>query len=103
MTKEDNSDSDDGPSRVNSLQLLNAIKAENGVPRKGLVYVAAPINGKMIFAMMDTGASDNFISKTMIKSLGLNVSEHSSQIKVVNSQAQPILGLAYAVDVKKED
>lgn len=63
VTKEDNSDSDVGPSRVNSLQLLNAIKAENGISRKDLTYMTTLIKRKEIFVMMDTGASQNFISK----------------------------------------
>lgn len=64
---EDNTDSDGGPRRLNPLQLLNAIKAENGEPQKGLMYVATLIKGKMVFTMMDTGASHNFIDKQMIK------------------------------------
>lgn len=38
----------------------------------------------------------------MIKSLGLKVSETSSRIKAVNSQAQPVLRMANAMDVKLE-
>lgn len=57
VMEEDNSDYDGGPSRVNPLQLLNAIKAENVVSQKGLMYVEVLINAKIICAMMEVGSS----------------------------------------------
>lgn len=92
------SNSDDEPSWGNPLQLLNAIKMENGLPQKGLMYVASLLNFKMVPAMMDTRAFQNFIDKQMIKPLWLKLSEQTSRIKAVNSQAQSLLGMAYAVN-----
>lgn len=103
VTEEEETDSDGGPSRVNPLQLLNAIKAESDGPQKGLMYVKTLINKKVVYAMVDTGASHNFIAKRMAKSLGLTVSQHSSRIKAVNSQAQPVLGMANSVEVRIGD
>lgn len=50
--------------------------------------------------MVDTGASYNFMAKRMIKSFGLTVSEHSSGIKAVYSQAQSVLDMSNAVDIR---
>lgn len=66
VIEEDNSDSDGGPSRVNPLQLVNAIKTENGDAQKDLMYATTLINGKTVPAMMDTGASHNFIAKRQV-------------------------------------
>lgn len=64
------------------------------------MYVTTLTNRKTVPAMMDTGASYDFIAKRMIKSLGLTVSEHSSRIKAVYSQAQSVLDMANAVDIR---
>ncbi|KAG8363864.1 hypothetical protein BUALT_Bualt19G0066900 [Buddleja alternifolia] len=58
------------------------------------MYVKITINGRVVMAMMDIGATHNFIAEQEIQKLGLNVSEHSSRIKAVNLEAQPIKGMA---------
>lgn len=50
---------------MGSLQLLNALKVAANVSKpqtKGLMYVEATVNGKPTRAMVDTGATHNFIS-----------------------------------------
>ena len=54
----------EGDAHVGSLQLLNALKAKP-VPKlsqsKGLVYVEALVNGKATKALVDTGATHNYL------------------------------------------
>ncbi|KAG8380918.1 hypothetical protein BUALT_Bualt06G0066600 [Buddleja alternifolia] len=58
------------------------------------MYVKITVNGKVVMVMIDTGATHNFVAEREIQKLGLNVSEHSSRIKAVNSEAKPIKGMA---------
>ena len=59
---------------MGSLQLLNSLKAKP-VPRtpqsKGLMYVKALINGKATKALVDIGATHNFVSDDETKRLEL--------------------------------
>ena len=54
----------EGNAHVRSLQLLNALKAKL-VPKtpqsKGLMYVEALVNGMDTKALVDTGATHNFV------------------------------------------
>ncbi|KAL4199179.1 hypothetical protein AMTRI_Chr03g49890 [Amborella trichopoda] len=51
-------------------------------------------------AMVDTGATHNFISGDEAKRLGLHLEKDSSRLKAVNSEAKPLLGVAKAVELK---
>ncbi|KAG8374924.1 hypothetical protein BUALT_Bualt10G0046200 [Buddleja alternifolia] len=93
MAEDDDSGKDVAPSWVNPLQLLSAIQGKSP-NHKGLMYVKITVNGKVVMEMIDTGATHNFVAEREIQKLGLNVSEHSSRIKVVNSEAKPIKGMA---------
>ena len=83
--------------RVNPLQLVNAITTENPSSFKGLMYLKVMVNGHAVQAMLDTGATNNFVSQRLVGSLGLTVSKCSSKIKAVNSGAQPIQGTAHSL------
>ncbi|KAE8724094.1 hypothetical protein F3Y22_tig00010927pilonHSYRG00135 [Hibiscus syriacus] len=58
---------------MRSLQVLNALKAKSltPTPSNGLMYVEALINEKLTRAMVDTGATHNFVSKDKANRLGL--------------------------------
>nr|CAD1823080.1 unnamed protein product [Ananas comosus var. bracteatus] len=58
-----------------------------------------PLNGKTTRAMVDTGATHNFIATGEAERLGLTQSKDGSRMKAVNSKAQPIAGLAKKVPV----
>ena len=58
------------------------------------------MNGNGAEAMLDTGATHNFVDKGMVQRLGLKVSKCPSKIKVVNSKAKPILRIAFGVKFK---
>ncbi|KAL0345421.1 UNVERIFIED_CONTAM: hypothetical protein Sradi_4373400 [Sesamum radiatum] len=48
------------------------------------------VNGKEVMAMLDTGATHNFVADREIQKLGLTLAQDSSRIKAVNSKAKPI-------------
>ncbi|KAK3006498.1 hypothetical protein RJ639_017037 [Escallonia herrerae] len=48
-------------------------KKKGDVPGKGLMYVDIKVNGKAIRAMVDTGATHNYISSTEVERLGLTL------------------------------
>lgn len=64
------------------------------------MYVDLKINGRATRAMVDTGAAQHFVAGTEAQRLGLKLEKDSSRMKAVNSEAQPIHGIAKAVPVK---
>ncbi|KAK5785550.1 hypothetical protein PVK06_040146 [Gossypium arboreum] len=80
---------------------LNSILG--GVEEKssnGLIFVDIIVAGRRLNALVDTGASDLFMSKEMAKELGLKIEEDSGRIKTVNSESIPITGVAKGVELK---
>ncbi|KAL4278727.1 hypothetical protein GQ457_03G035580 [Hibiscus cannabinus] len=82
---------------IGSLQLLNGIQSTPKIETKGLLFVDVAINGKATRAMVDTGASHNFISPKEATRLGVKVTGGKGSIKAVNSAAKPIHGIAQEV------
>ncbi|KAL4352016.1 hypothetical protein GQ457_06G013590 [Hibiscus cannabinus] len=82
---------------IGSLQLLNGIQSTPKIETKGLLFVDVAINGKATRAMVDTGASHNFISPEEATRLGVKVTGGKGSIKAVNSAAKPIYGIAQEV------
>ena len=52
------------PSKVNPLQLINALSV--GGNSKGLSYVQVEMNGNGAEAMLDTSATQNFVDESMV-------------------------------------
>lgn len=59
--KNDGGSDSDGPTRMNPMQLLNALQPAKA-QQKGLIYVRVQINGVDALAMADSGATHNFVS-----------------------------------------
>ncbi|RVW40269.1 hypothetical protein CK203_082804 [Vitis vinifera] len=92
VTAEDKGDSDpETPPRVNPLQLLNVIHGETPV-QKSLMHIHAIVNGVKVKALVDSGATHNFVATKEAARLGLRLEEDTSRIKAVNSKAQKIQG-----------
>ncbi|ESQ50931.1 hypothetical protein EUTSA_v10023044mg [Eutrema salsugineum] len=93
---------DNEPERLGSIQLLNALVTKMGPKQssKGLMYVEAQINGKKSKAMVDTGASHNFVSEGEARRLGLTWTEGPGAIETVNLEARPLTGFARGVDFR---
>ena len=73
------------PTRANPLQLLNEIRAE--VTHKGLMCVELLTYGQKIVALVDSGATHNFILTRETAKLGLKLAKDDSKLKAANSQA----------------
>ncbi|KAK3025937.1 hypothetical protein RJ639_040853 [Escallonia herrerae] len=75
-------------------------KKKGDVPGKGLMYVDIKVNGKAIRAMVNTGATHNYISSTEVERLGLTLEKGCGRVKAINSAAQPVAGIARSVLIK---
>uniref|UniRef100_A0A803N0T0 Uncharacterized protein n=1 Tax=Chenopodium quinoa TaxID=63459 RepID=A0A803N0T0_CHEQI len=64
------------------------------------MYVDVVINGKKARAMVDTGATHNFVTKREANKLGLKAVHSGGRMKTVNSEAQPTCGVARNVNTK---
>ena len=64
------------------------------------MYVEVVLNGKTTSAMVDTGATDTFISSEKAKRCGLKVTKDCGQMKAVNSLASAISGSSKNVMTK---
>ncbi|KAL3534813.1 hypothetical protein ACH5RR_003274 [Cinchona calisaya] len=84
---------------------LREIKAISAVLREHMQTVdttldslrqdlAAKLNGIDVLAMVDTGATHSFVTGREVRRLKLELKEHGYRIKAVNSEAQPVLGVA---------
>ncbi|TXG53263.1 hypothetical protein EZV62_022432 [Acer yangbiense] len=67
--------------------------------KKGLMFVKATIRGKQVRAMLDTGATHNFVSVDEAKRLGLRITNDEGAIKAANSLVKLIDGTAKGVTV----
>ena len=88
---------------MGSMQLLNALKvktAKEQLQSKGLMYVQAEVNGMSTKAMIDTGATHNFVSEEEARRLKLQTSKEAGWLKAVNSAAKPSQGVAREVTTK---
>ncbi|KAE8656515.1 hypothetical protein F3Y22_tig00117000pilonHSYRG00231 [Hibiscus syriacus] len=87
---------------MGSLQVLNALKAKSltPTPSNGPMYVEAVINEKLTRAMVDTGATHNFVSKDEANRLGLKYTGSTRWLKTVNIQAVPLHGVARGVELR---
>ncbi|KAK3021489.1 hypothetical protein RJ639_045872 [Escallonia herrerae] len=75
-------------------------KKKSDVPGKGLMYVDIKVNRKAIRAMVDTGATHNYISSTEVERLGLTLEKGYGRVKAINFAAQPVAGISRSVLIK---
>ena len=85
---------------MGSLQRLGALNRQQpALVKKGLMYVSAKVNGQSVRALLDTGATHNFVSVDEAKRLGLKATKEGGTMKAVNSPAKPIAGIAQGVHI----
>ncbi|GKB07141.1 putative retrotransposon gag domain, aspartic peptidase domain protein [Tanacetum coccineum] len=102
MSAHEDEDTSDGGS-MGSIRILNEIKVKTEVPKvvgKGLQYLEATINGVKVRALVDSGATRNFLADDEAKRLGITTTKGSGTIKAVNSMAKPIQRVAKDVWAK---
>ncbi|KAF3787322.1 hypothetical protein EJ110_NYTH17753 [Nymphaea thermarum] len=78
-------------SRIGALKLLNSLKREEkakviATPSRELMYIEILVNGKPRMAMIDTGATHNFISVVEARRLGLTLEKGELRMKAEGSQ-----------------
>ncbi|VFQ91468.1 unnamed protein product [Cuscuta campestris] len=92
--------------RVGSLQLLNAIKAKVEMSKsnkKGRLFVEAKIGRHTVKALVDTGASNNFLREEEARKLGIDFKGERGWLKAVNSKPMATFGVAQDVKVSLGD
>ncbi|KAK4385697.1 hypothetical protein Sango_2693700 [Sesamum angolense] len=67
---------------------------------KWLMFVDVKIHGKPVHAMIDTGATHNYLARAEVERLGLVLEKGVGRVKAINSAAQPIAGVAKSVLIK---
>lgn len=65
----------------------------------GLMFVQIVVSGRKVLTLIDIGATHNFISKGMIKELGLKTEINISMIKAVNSQVRQVESISRNIRV----
>ncbi|XP_071687808.1 uncharacterized protein [Rutidosis leptorrhynchoides] len=71
---------------MGSMQILNAIKAKVEVPKvmaKGLQFVEVYVRGNRVRALVDTGATHNFVSTEEAKRLGIKEIKEGGMMKTI--------------------
>ncbi|KAF2308985.1 hypothetical protein GH714_027337 [Hevea brasiliensis] len=90
-------------SSMGSLQLAAIVKGkqiETGVGMKGRLFAQLRIGQNEIQALVDTGASDNFLKLEEAQKLGITFSGKAGWLKAVNSKPTPTHGVAANVNVR---
>ncbi|KAF2303476.1 hypothetical protein GH714_018708 [Hevea brasiliensis] len=84
------------PLMGSALRFLRALEKQKPKEnaKRGLMYVDLCINGKATRALIDTGATNNFVVDKMASRFKLNIQEDVGKIKAVNSKALNTVGIA---------
>ncbi|KAL2232703.1 UNVERIFIED_CONTAM: hypothetical protein Sindi_1450300 [Sesamum indicum] len=84
--------------------LIGSHPEEEAQPRnprkKGLMFVDEKIHCKPIRAMIDIGATHNYLASAEVERLRLVLEKGVGRVKVINSAVQPIAGVAKSVLIK---
>ncbi|KAL0371756.1 UNVERIFIED_CONTAM: Retrovirus-related Pol polyprotein from transposon [Sesamum calycinum] len=64
------------------------------------MFADVNIHGKPISAMIDVGATHNYLASAEVERLGLVLVKGVGQVKAINSAAQPFVGVAKSVLIK---
>ncbi|XP_075108797.1 uncharacterized protein LOC107762620 [Nicotiana tabacum] len=77
-------------------------KMDEGPPKQArtLMFVELKVNGKPLHALIDTGATHNYLSSTQVERLGLVVQKSKGRVKAINSPPQTLGGTTTNVPVK---
>ncbi|XP_075092690.1 uncharacterized protein LOC107763230 [Nicotiana tabacum] len=68
--------------------------------KRTLMFVDMKVNGRPIRALIDTGASHNYLASTQVQRLGLAVQKCKGRVKAINSPSQQVSGIAKEVPIK---
>ncbi|XP_039017600.1 uncharacterized protein LOC120148589 [Hibiscus syriacus] len=82
--------------------ILSTMEVKKGRKKKGLMFVDITLAGQKLSALVDTGASELFMSEPVAKILGLYVEKVSGSIKTVNAKEVPIAGVVKGIELTVE-
>ncbi|KAJ4722993.1 Retrotransposon protein, putative, Ty3-gypsy subclass [Melia azedarach] len=80
--------------KLNPLQQQRCNVLQIDESYRGLMYTSVHLNGHNIRAMIDTGATNNFLAAREVQRLGLNVEGSSCAVRAVNSLDMVVQGIA---------
>ena len=63
------------------------------------MFANVEVNRRLIHMLVDTRATHNYLASPEVERLGLILEEGIGQVKVVNSAAEPIVGLIHVVEI----
>ncbi|XP_070050416.1 uncharacterized protein [Nicotiana tomentosiformis] len=90
-----------GTAQLGMIGLCGAVTKQSIQPTKnGNQYVDLTINNKPARAMVDTGATHNFVTEAAAKRLELKLAPTNFHVKTVNTEVQNARGVANGVGVK---
>ncbi|KAK3028407.1 hypothetical protein RJ639_039617 [Escallonia herrerae] len=104
-----NSSSSDGEARMGTLQMVNAFvqkskeetaKEKKSKKRWGLLYATVDVVGKTQEALVDIGATHNFVSCRVAEWLRLKSTKDESWFTAVNAEERPMKGVIKNVDLR---
>ncbi|KAK3008410.1 hypothetical protein RJ639_015336 [Escallonia herrerae] len=75
-------------------------KKKNNKKRRGLLYATVDVTGKTQEALVDTGATHNFMSPRVAEWLGLKPTKDGSWFTAVNAEERPTKGVIKNVDLR---
>ena len=93
--EEQDSDSDDSTPQLNPLQLVNTFHKPNLINK--LMYVLVQVNGAVVRAMVNTGATECCLSNNIATSVGLTVEPYVSVGVPLNGEYHRVDGMERAV------
>ena len=99
--EEQESDSDDSTSQLNPLQLVNTFHKPNLINK--LMYVLVQVNGVVVRAMVDIGATECCLSNSIAAAVGLIVESYVSVVVPLNGEDHRVDGMARAVPFRMGD
>ncbi|KAE8662748.1 hypothetical protein F3Y22_tig00113145pilonHSYRG00109 [Hibiscus syriacus] len=79
--------------------ILSTMEVKKGRKKKGLMFVDVNVAGQKQSALVDTDASELFMSEPVAKRLGLHVEKANGSIKTVNTEKVPIMGVAKGIEL----
>ncbi|KAL3522465.1 hypothetical protein ACH5RR_015299 [Cinchona calisaya] len=85
--------------QLRSLRILNTIKVKKSQKKRGLMFANVKIAGHKLSTLVDTGATDFFISIEAAKKFNLQVGKGIGTLKTVNTKEVHVHGLVSNVDV----
>ncbi|CAL1372707.1 unnamed protein product [Linum trigynum] len=86
--------------KIGSIRKLGAVKTDVKESKRGRCYVLAQFMQGESKALVDTGATDNFLRVEEANRLGIAYEKGQGRLKTINSESIPIHGVAHNVPMK---